>query len=211
MGEVCTLALCQPSSQWPLLTSGLLLCGGTSTWTLAASWGADHLACLKWGYTLRVKAAWLQEERLQQTKVWTLTDFCVSREELTLHLLSQLPLLKVGQLWLFHHHYGTWKEQWRTFFTTVVSHKHRNEAFIHLLLIFERLGVQNTGNWPFSSFWVSALKETFCVENSPPEPCASGCFLSEADMAFWFLTYFRTSSPTCSVYWLLCSSTVANT
>ena len=32
----------------------------------------------------------------------------------------------------------------KNFFTTVVSHKHRNEAFIHLLLIFERLGVQNT-------------------------------------------------------------------
>ena len=78
-GEVCTLALCQSSSQWPLLTSGLLLCGETLTLILAASWGMDHLACLKWGYTLRVKAAWLQEERLQQTKVCTLTD-CVFPE-----------------------------------------------------------------------------------------------------------------------------------
>ena len=117
---------------------------------------------------------------------------CFQRE-LTLHFLSQLPLLEVGQLWLLHHHYRTWTERWN-FFTTLVGHK---EAFIHLLLIFERLGVQNTGDWPFSSFWVSALKETFCVENSPPEPWASGCFLNEADMAFRFLTYLRTGSPTC--------------
>ena len=31
----------------------------------------------------------------------------------------------------------------KLFFTTLVGHK---EAFIHLLLIFERLGVQNTGD-----------------------------------------------------------------
>lgn len=34
---------------------------------------------------------------------------------------------------------------------------------------------------PFKSFWVSLLKETFCVEKSPP--WATGCFLTEADMS----------------------------
>ena len=29
------------------------------------------------------------------------------------------------------------------------------------------------------------------MENSPPEPWASGCFLRDADMAFRFLTYFH--------------------